>query len=893
MPTAAAAVRPTRISLGIDGLRCASCVAKAERAIRAVPGVASAAVDLAASRAEIGFSGPPDVTGVAAAIRKAGFEPRAAIAELSIEKLKCASCVGRAEKALGQAPGVLEANVNLATATGTVRYVPGLTNAGLLAAAVTEAGYPAREISKDAFPMPGGDHHHVEARANFGAFVAAAALTAPVVLLEMGGHVLPWVHETGMRMIGMQNLHVLELVLTAFVLFGPGLRFFTTGIPALLGGAPDMNALVALGAGAAFAYSALVTVAPGLVPAEAASVYFESAAVIVTLILLGRTLEARAKGRTGAAIEHLIGLAPKTARVMRDGQAVETALADVSVGDVLLVRPGERVPLDGEVVEGASYVDEAMLTGEPAPVPKGLGAAVTGGTLNTTGSFSLRVTKTGADTVLAQIVRMVEQAQGAKLPIQALADKVVAWFVPAVLSVAGITFLGWFWLGPEPSLATALALMVAVLIIACPCAMGLATPTAIMVGTGRGAELGVLFRKGEALQSLSGITALAIDKTGTITKGRPELVELLVTPGFDRAEVLTLAAAAEARSEHPVAVAVIAAAQHEGLGFERLPTRAPAEGKKSRGLLSGWSLRLSPRGPGRGTAPDVASFEAKPGLGIEALVGGRRVLVGADRLMAAHRIDVSAFAEAARRFGTEAKSPLYVAIDGELAALLGVADPIEPTARGAIETLRRLGLEIVMMTGDDRRTAESVARAVGIDRVVAEVLPSGKVAAVRQLQADHHAVGFVGDGVNDAPALAAADVGIAIGAGTDIAIEAADVVSMSRDLGVVATAVALSRATLRAIKQNLFWAFAYNVVLVPVAAGALYPAFGIMLSPMLAAGAMAFSSVFVITNALRLRSFHAPKRVAERAPIAVLLPASAPAESSAEPVPPGRTTVFG
>jgi len=877
MPSAATSAHATHFPMGIDGLRCASCVAKAEKAIRAVPGVSSVSVNLAALRAEIGFSGAPDLAGVAAAIRKAGFEPRTETVELSIDKLKCASCVGRAETALARARGVIEAHVNLATAIGTVRFVPGLTNARLLAEAATEAGYPAREIARDAPAAPLEDRHQAEAKANFRAFVTAALLSAPVALVEMGSHVVPAVHNVVMRTIGMQSLHLLEFGLTTLVLLGPGRRFFTTGVPALLRGAPDMNALVALGAGAAFVYSTLVTFAPGLFPAGTTNVFFESAAVIVTLILLGRTLEARAKGQTGAAIERLIGLSPKTARVLRDGQPVETLLEDVVVGDIVQVRPGEKVAVDGEVVEGASYLDESMLTGEPRPVTKGLGSQVVGGTINTTGSFSFRVSEIGADTVLAQIIRMVEQAQGAKLPIQALADKVIAWFVPAVLALAALTFVAWFWLGPEPSLAMALTSMVAVLIIACPCAMGLATPTSIMVGTGRGAELGVLFRKGDALQTLSGVTALALDKTGTITKGRPELTDFLVAPGFDRAEVLGLAAAVEARSEHPIAVAILAAAEHEGVPPGKGPAVTSETGNGSRGKISGWGLWPWSKAPAHPTGAGAAGFVAKPGLGVEAEVGLHRVVVGADRLMAAHGIDVAVFADAAQRFGEDARSPLYAAIDGKLAGLFVVADPIVPTARRAIETLRGQGLELVMVTGDDCRTAEAVAKAVGIDKVVAEVLPEGKLAALRDLKARHRTVGFVGDGVNDAPALAAADVGIAIGAGTDVAIEAADVVLMSHDLGTVATAIALSRATLRNIRQNLFWAFAYNVVLIPVAAGVLFPAYGILLSPMLAAGAMAFSSVFVVTNALRLRGFRGPEKVRIQAAPA-FTPAPAPAE---------------
>jgi Cu+-exporting ATPase len=847
----------------IDGMHCASCVARVEKAILAVPNVVSASVNLAAQRAEIVFAGPADLGAIAAAIGKAGFKAVTETARFTVENLKCASCVSRAEKAFKTVPGVIEANVNLATGTANVAFTAGTTSPAELAKAAAAAGYPAHEIKPDSVAAPQTDRREAEARALMRSLAYAAALTAPVFILEMGSHVVPGFHNLVMETIGMQGSRVLSFLLTALVLFGPGLRFFTAGLPALLRGAPDMNALVALGAGSAFVYSTLVTFAPGLFPAGTSHVYFESAAVIVTLILLGRTLEARAKGRAGAAIERLIGLAPKTARVMREGVAVETPIADVVVGDIVQVRPGERVPVDGEVIEGSSFVDESMLTGEARPVTKSIGAEVVGGTINTTGSFSFRVGKTGADTVLARIIRMVEQAQGAKLPIQALADRVTAWFVPAVMTLAALTFVTWFWFGPEPSLNYALTLMVAVLIIACPCAMGLATPTSIMVGTGRAAELGVLFRKGDALQTLASVTALALDKTGTITKGRPELTDFLVAPGFERSEVLALVAAVESRSEHPIAVAIMAAAEREGALLASSPNAAPAVGTMAPGGFfsrrSLWPFQKAPRHGERGAAP--AEFSAIPGLGVEAVVGGRHVMIGADRFMAARKIDVSVFAEASRRFGQQAKSPLYAAIDGGLAGLIVIADPIAPTAPRALAALRELGLELVMVTGDNRRTAEAVAKSVGIGAIVAEVLPEGKLAALRDLKTRHAAIGFVGDGVNDAPALAQADVGIAIGAGTDVAIEAADVVLMSEDLGAAATAIALSRVTMRNIKQNLFWAFAYNIILIPIAAGALYPAFGILLSPMLAAGAMAFSSVFVVTNALRLKGFVPPTKI--------------------------------
>jgi len=521
-----------------------------------------------------------------------------------------------------------------------------------------------------------------------------------------------------------------------------------------------------------------------------------------------------------------MGLQARTARVERNGEAVELPAAEVRAGDVVLVRPGERVPVDGEVLDGSSYVDESMVTGEPVPVEKSAGARVVGGTVNKAGAFRFRATAVGADTVLAQIVRMVEAAQGSKLPIQALVDRVTLWFVPAVMAVAVLTFAAWLAFGPSPALTFALVNAVAVLIIACPCAMGLATPTSIMVGTGRAAEMGVLFRKGEALQTLREAAVVAVDKTGTLTKGRPELTDLAPAPGFDADEVLALIAAVEARSEHPVAEAIVAAARACGL-----------------------------------TLPEVGSFVATPGFGVEAVVAGRRVAVGADRLMARLGLDVAAFADDAARLGDEGKTPLYAAVDGRLAAAIAVADPIRETTPAAIAALHALGLKVAMVTGDNRRTAGAIARQLGIDEVEAEVLPDGKVAVVERLKAGGtRKVAFVGDGINDAPALAAADVGLAIGTGTDIAIESADVVLMSGDLRAVPDAIGLSQATMRNIRQNLFWAFAYNAALIPVAAGALYPTLGLLLSPILAAAAMGLSSVFVLTNALRLRGFRASGR---------------------------------
>jgi P-type Cu+ transporter len=836
----------TSCNLRIEGMACASCVARAEKAISAVPGVASVSVNLLAKCAIVTFTGQPNIGAVAVAIGKAGYEAATEIARFDINKLNCASCVNHAEKAFKSVAGVVEADVNLATKTGRVRYLSGVTSPDALAKAVTAAGYPAHEIKVDASASLKPAVRPAEAESLSRALAIALVLTAPVFTLEMGTHIFPVFHKFVMSTIGMQTSRIIEFVLTSLVLFGPGLRFFTTGLPALWRGAPDMNALIALGAGAAFTYSTFVTFAPGLFPAGTLHVYFESGAVIVTLILLGRSLEARAKGRAGAAIERLVGLKARSARVLRHGAAVEVPLEEVVVGDVVLVKPGEKIPVDGEVVEGSSFVDESMLTGEPTPVIKSIGAPVVGGAINTTGSFSFRVTKTGADTALAQIIRMVEEAQGAKLPIQALADKVTAWFVPAVLAAAVVTFALWLWLGPAPPLSYALTAMVSVLIIACPCAMGLATPTSIMAGTGRAAELGVLFRKGDALQTLSKVTAIALDKTGTITKGHPEVTNFLPAPDFDRDQVLAIAAAVEARSEHPIALAISAAADRGGVA-----RKEATEVTSNRTWPFFWRRA-------RTNGKQAAKFSAKPGLGVEAEVEGRHVAIGADRFMAAYGVDIAGFADAVARYGEAAKSPIYVAIDGELAGLFVVADPIAPTAREAIEALRKQGLEVVMVTGDNWRAAEAIAKAVGIGNVVAEVLPVGKIEALNNLRGRHETIAFVGDGINDAPALARADVGLAIGSGTDVAIEAADVVLMSGDPALAAAAVAISRATMRNIRQNLFWAFAYNIILIPVASGVLYPSFGILLSPMLAAGAMAFSSVFVVTNALRLRRFTPP-----------------------------------
>ena len=891
--------------LPIEGMSCASCVRRVEMGLAKVPGVAQVAVNLATEKATVTLAEPVPPEQLVQAVQKLGYEVPQSTVVLQVDDMSCASCVGRVERALKAVPGVASASVNLATERATVTGVAPLE---ALLAAADRAGYPAQVLDdgsgvadagfgtgggagaehdaasagagqNPATPVAGApgtagatpgagdgaspagaakaeggagaagggarasgqvsgaarkplsreDRKAAEQRALWRDLWIAAALALPVFLLEMGGHVVPAFHHWVAHTIGTQNSWYLQFVLTTLVLFVPGLRFYKKGIPALLHGAPDMNSLVAMGTLAAWGFSVVATFLPGLLPTGTVNVYYEAAAVIVVLILVGRFLEACAKGRTSEAIQRLARLQAHTAHLRRDGAVVDVPLAQVRVQDVVEVRPGERVPVDGEVIEGTSYVDESMITGEPVPVAKTAGSTVVGGTVNQTGAFTVRATAVGGQTVLAQIIRMVESAQGAKLPIQTLVDRVTMWFVPAVMTAALITFIVWMVFGPAPALGLALVNAVAVMIIACPCAMGLATPTSIMVGIGRGAELGVLFRKGEALQLLKDAKVVAVDKTGTLTEGKPALTDLLVQPGFDRAQVLAQVAALESRSEHPIARALVAAAEAEGL-----------------------------------VLPAVSDFESLTGLGVTARVGGVPdghvapsvpVAVGADRYMQTLGVDVSPFAAEAQKLGEEGKSPLYVAIGGQLAAIVAVSDPIKSTTTAAIRTLHEQGLKVAMITGDNARTAQAIARQLGIDDVVAEVLPAGKVDAVKRLQQRYGAVAYVGDGINDAPALAQAEVGVAIGTGTDVAIEAADVVLMSGSLQGVPTAIGLSRATIGNIRENLFWAFAYNTALIPIAAGALYPAFGILLSPMLGAAAMALSSVFVLGNALRLRRF--------------------------------------
>ena len=819
--TSSAGAQAAAISLPIEGMTCASCVGRVEAALAKVEGVASVSVNLATERADIRLNRAVDRMALIQAIEKVGYDVPQGTIELAIGGMTCASCVGRVEKALKAVPGVTEAVVNLATERATVRGVASVQD---LIAAVDKVGYEASPVDTsmqaDEEAAEKKDAERAELKRDL---TLAAVLALPVFVLEMGSHMIPGMHEWVASTIGIQQSWYLQFGLTLLVLAIPGWRFYEKGFPALFRLGPDMNSLVAVGTAAAFGYSMVATFAPSLLPAGTVNVYYEAAAVIVALILLGRFLEARAKGRTSEAIKRLIGLQAKEAHVLRDGRIVDIPINDVAQGDIVEVRPGERVPVDGEVTEGRSFVDESMITGEPIPVEKAEGSTVVGGTVNQKGALTLRATAVGGQTMLAQIIRMVEQAQGSKLPIQAVVDKVTLWFVPAVMLAAVLTFLVWLVFGPSPALSFALVNAVAVLIIACPCAMGLATPTSIMVGTGRGAEMGVLFRKGEALQLLKDAKVVAVDKTGTLTEGRPVLTDLEIADGFDRNQVLAKVAAVESRSEHPIARAIVESAVEGGIAL-----------------------------------PTMTDFDSVTGMGVRATVDGARVEVGADRFMRELGLDVGSFARTAERLGNEGKSPLYAAIDGRLAAIIAVADPIKSSTPAAIAALHQLGLKVAMITGDNARTAQAIAKQLGIDEVVAEVLPEGKVEAVRRLKASHGQIAYVGDGINDAPALAEADVGLAIGTGTDVAVESADVVLMSGNLQGVPNAIALSKATIGNIRQNLFWAFGYNTALIPVAAGVLYPAYGVLLSPIFAAGAMALSSVFVLGNALRLRRFQPP-----------------------------------
>jgi Cu+-exporting ATPase len=806
-----------RVTLPITGMHCANCALTVERSLKKAGGVSDAAVNFATEQATVSF----DPALVRAAdlveqVKDAGYGVVTTRVELPITGMTCANCAATVERTLNRkVPGVVQAAVNFATERATVEYVPGVASVAAMIRAIEEAGYGVvQAAAQEQLEDVEAQARQAEIADQTRKFWVGVVFSLPLFLLSMArdfGLLGPWAHAPWVNW--------LFLALATPVQFYTGWDYYVGSYHALRNRTANMDVLVAMGSTVAYLYSLIVL----LFPAAGQHVYFETSAVIITLIKLGKLLEARAKGRTGEAIRRLMGLRPKTARVVRDGAEVDVPVEDVRVGDLVVVRPGERIPVDGVVVEGHSAVDESMLTGEPLPVDKGTGDEVIGATINRQGRLKFEATRVGAETALAQIIRLVQEAQGSKAPIQRLADRVAGVFVPAVILVALATFGVWWAIGGD--FTAAMIRLVAVLVIACPCALGLATPTAIMVGTGKGAELGILFKNSAALETAHRLGIVVLDKTGTITVGQPAVTDFVTRSGESGARdmVLRLAASAERGSEHPLGQAVVAAAEAQGLALA-----------------------------------DPQDFEALPGKGIRAGVEGRAVLVGRPEWVEQEGVELGDLAGEVERLQAEARTAMAVAVDGTAVGVLSVADTLKEGSAAAVAHLHRLGLEVVMLTGDNRRTAEAIAAQVGIDRVVAEVLPADKAAQVKELEADDRLVGMVGDGINDAPALAQADVGIALGTGTDVAMETADVTLMRGDLRAVPQALALSQATMRTIKQNLFWAFFYNVILIPIAAGALYPvpwAPDVLrqLHPVLAAFAMAFSSVTVVSNSLRLR----------------------------------------
>ncbi len=810
----------------VTGMTCSACSAAVSRAVNKLDGVNTADVNLATETLRVSYDESKlDFHAIQAAVERAGYglvEPQALKrAELGVDGMTCASCSSAVERALRKLDGVEEPSVNLATNRAAFSYDPTKVKLAQVREAITKAGYTPLDLASEDTRDAEQEKREKALRLMRLRLIVAIVFAAPILYIAMA-HMFP---TLGVPLPAFMNPHVfpltfalVQLVLTIPVLIAGG-RFFRIGFKTLFKGSPNMDTLVAIGTGSAFLYGVYATVLIYLGQfGFAQHLYFESAAVVITLVMLGKYLEAVSKSKTSEAIKKLMNLKPKTAVVVKDGVELTVSLDEVAVGDVVLVRPGAAIPVDGTVLDGASSVDESMLTGESLPVEKQPGSPVTGGSINGEGLLRFTVTRVGEDTALSKIIHLVEEAQGRKAPIAKLADVISGYFVPAVLGIAVLSAVVWALVGKDFNFV--LNIFVTVLVIACPCALGLATPTAIMVGTGKGAELGVLIKGGEALETTHGINAVVLDKTGTITQGKPELTDIVRYSGDDEASVLALSASAERGSEHPIARAIVSAAQEKNL-----------------------------------TLAEPELFRAIPGRGIEATVSGHRILAGSAKLLREHNVDLSRSISDAVALSNAGKTLMYIAKDDALYALMAAADAVKPTSRRAIKQLKSLGIEVYMLTGDNAATAKAVAESVGIEHVLSDVLPDGKASEVQKLQSQGKRVAMVGDGINDAPALVQADVGMAIGTGTDVAVESADVVLMRGDLSAVSAAIALSRATIRNIRQNLFWAFAYNVVGIPFAAGVFFAFGGPLLTPVFAGAAMALSSVSVVSNALRLKRF--------------------------------------
>ena len=808
----------------VSGMTCTACAKAIERNVVKLEGVGSANVNYATEKLNVEYDDSKvDLQKVKAAIVKAGYsvveeqEETLREALMPISGMTCASCAKAVERAVGKLPGIKEVSVNFATEKAKVVYDSSVTRISEIKDAISKAGYKALEIETGERTDHERERREKEIKTLWTKFLVSAAFSIPLLYIAMG-HML----KLPLPEIIMPEMHPLNFGLIQLALVIPviaaGYRFYTVGYSRLIKREPNMDSLIALGTSAAFLYGvyAIIQIINGK-SEYAMDMYFESAGVIITLILLGKYLEAVSKGKTSEAIKKLMGLTPKTATVIHNGNEMVIPIDEVETGDIILVKPGEKVPVDGEVVEGRTSVDESMLTGESIPVEKSVGSKVIGASINKNGTIQFRATKVGKDTVLAQIIKLVEDAQGSKAPIAKMADVIAGYFVPTVMAIAILSALAWYISG-KPAVFD-LTIFIAVLVIACPCALGLATPTAIMVGTGKGAEYGVLIKGGEALETAHKLQTIVLDKTGTITEGKPVVTDIVTTGIIGDTELLQLAASAEKGSEHPLGEAIVNAAKEKNIE-----------------LLG------------------VDSFETIPGHGIDVVIQNRKVLLGNRKFMLDSQVGLSLESEN-DRLADEGKTPMYIAVDNKLAGIIAVADVMKPSSRRAIEILHNMGLEVAMITGDNRKTAEAVARQAGIDRVLAEVLPQDKANEVKKLQAEGKKVAMVGDGINDAPALAQADIGIAIGSGTDVAMESADIVLMRSDLMDVPAAIQLSKKTIRNIKQNLFWAFGYNTAGIPIAAGLLYLFGGPLLNPVIAAGAMAFSSVSVLTNALRLKNF--------------------------------------